>query len=125
MPVDPERRARLYYDRSCGPCTFFAEAAEGMSRGRIDPVPLDGPGAGTDLGDLPTAERFGAAHVVVAGESRRTGPEIVRPLVGLAFGPTVAGVFERFPALDRPLRWLYRQFWEHRQRHGCATAAST
>jgi hypothetical protein len=122
MPLDPERRARLYYDRSCGPCTFLAETVEGLSHGRVDSVPLDGSGSDVDLGDLTESQRYGSAHVVVAGAPRSTGSEIVVPLVGLTFGPALARLFDRHPTLDRPLRWLYRRFWEHRQRHGCVTS---
>jgi hypothetical protein len=122
MPYDPELRARLYYDRSCGPCRFFAGTVEGMSRGRIAAVPLDATRADPDLGDLPDTVRYGAAHVVV-GTDRRSGPEIVGPLVAITFGPTAGRLLGRVPWVDRPLRWMYLRFWEHRRRHGCATEA--
>ncbi|MGP8077177.1 MAG: hypothetical protein ACLQD8_08810 [Thermoplasmata archaeon] len=120
MPFDPERHARLYYDPSCGPCSLFAGTVEGVAHGRVEPVPFDALRADPDLGDLPVPVRYGAAHLVV-GSERRTGPEIVGPLVGMTLGPTAGRLFERFPTLGRPLRWIYLRFWEHRSRHGCST----
>ncbi|MFY9716454.1 MAG: hypothetical protein WAK40_00750 [Thermoplasmata archaeon] len=118
MPLDPERHARLYYDRSCGPCTFLAGAVQGLSHGRVVSAPLDGERSEEDLGDLSAGERYGSAHVVVVGAPRRTGAEIVGPLVGLALGPTADRLFERLPVLDRPFRGLYRLFWDDRRRSG-------
>ncbi|HTP56568.1 MAG TPA: hypothetical protein VML53_07935 [Thermoplasmata archaeon] len=118
MPIDPERHARLYYDRSCGPCTFLAEAVAGAGHGRVESIPLDDPRAAADLADLPPEARFASAHVVRRGD-RRSGAAIVDPILGFTFGTRAEQVVARFPTLDRPLRWLYDRFWEHRQRHGC------
>jgi hypothetical protein len=120
MPVDPERRARLFYDPHCGPCRFLAGAAEGVSHGRLESIPFDAPAARTVLADLAEEVRFDAAHVV-SGSERRSGPEIVASLVGTTFGPRAGELFARFPTLDRPLRWLYLRLWNYRRRSACAT----
>jgi len=123
MPVDAERHARLYFDPSCGPCRFFAESVAGVSRGRVTPVPYDAPASSAELGDLPDPVRYASAHVVRDG-ARASGAAIVRPLLGSTLGPRAALLMDRAPVLERSLEWVYRRFWEHRQRHGCAAAAS-
>ena len=120
MPIDPERHARLYYDRSCGPCTFLAETVAGVGHGRVESIPLDDPRAAVDLVDLPPERRFASAHVVQEG-NRRSGAAIVDPILGFTLGARAEQVVVRFPTLDRPFRWLNERFWEHRQRHGCGT----
>lgn len=111
--------ARLYYDPACGPCRFFARAMAGMGRGHLTSLPFDSGPADVELSDLAEEARFGSAHVV-AGTVRRSGAGIVVPLVGVTFGRTAEDALERWPALGRPLEWLYGRLWEHRRRHGCA-----
>lgn len=121
MPYAAERTARLYYDDACGSCGLFARSVEGLSHHRVGLAPLGSADADAALGDLPTERRFSAAHLV-ENDARRTGVEIVEPLVGLTLGPTAGRLVERFPVLARPLRWAYVRLWTHRQRHGCAAA---
>ncbi|MGB6500753.1 MAG: hypothetical protein WBG19_05070 [Thermoplasmata archaeon] len=115
MPPDPVRPVRLFYDPTCGPCRFLASAAEGLSRGRLESVAFDGPDARVALEDLSEEMRFGAAHVVTADE-RRSGAEIVGPLVATTFGPRLGGLYDLFPTLARPLHWIYWRLWENRRR---------
>jgi len=120
-PADAERHARLYYDPSCGPCTFLADSVRGLSDGRVESVPFNEPAAEADLGALAPTERYGSAHLVEDGRPRRSGPAIAAPLARLALGPTAGALLDRLPVLRRPLEWTYGRFWSHRQRHGCAT----
>ena len=96
MPPDPVRPVRLFYDPTCGPSRFLASAAEGLSRGRLESVAFDGPDARVALEDLSEEMRFGAAHVVTADE-RRSGAEIVGPLVATTFGPRLGGLYRPVP----------------------------
>lgn len=122
MQLDAERHVRLFYDASCGPCRFFAQTVEGVGRGRVVTVPLGDRAADSALAGLAPEERFGAAHLV-DDAGRHSGPGIVGPLLGLTLGPTAGTLAARFPGIERPLRWLYRRFWEYRRRHGCAAGA--
>ena len=119
MSIDVDRHARLYYDPSCGSCRFLAGTVGELSRGRVETVPLTAGAAASDLGDLRDDERSRTAHVV-EGTERRSGPDIVVPLVGLTFGPGVGRLFAQHPTLARPLRWGYGRLWEYRQHRGCA-----
>lgn len=120
MSIDAERRSRLYFDPSCGPCRLFATAVEGAGHGRIEAVPFDGRAAEVDLSALAPEARFGSAHWVEAG-ARRSGDDIVPPLVRATLGPTAAHLVDRAPVLDRSLRRLYRWFWRAREKSGCGT----
>ncbi len=120
MPFVEERAARLYYDRGCGSCTFFARAAVGASHRHLVAVPLDAPGADHDLAGLSAEDRFASAHLVAEGV-RRTGPEILVPLLSFAVGDRASRVLARAPPLDRSVRWLYRRFWNHHRTRGCGT----
>ncbi|MGP8074137.1 MAG: hypothetical protein ACLP74_03820 [Thermoplasmata archaeon] len=121
MPYAEDRVARLYYDRGCGSCSFFARAAEGTSHQRLVAVPLDAPDAERDLGDLADGVRYGSAHLVT-GAGRETGSDIVTPLARLVLGERVARVYGRVPFLDRSFRRVYIRFWNYRRTRGCAAA---
>lgn len=122
MPYAQDRAARLYYDDTCGSCGLFARGVAGLSHHRVDLAPLAGPAGDAALGDLPTDARFAAAYLVDSA-GRRTGAEIVAPLVGLTLGPTAGRLVARFPVLADPLRWTYRRLWAHRQRRGCTSSS--
>ncbi len=111
MPYAEDRVARLYYDRGCGSCTLLARVAVGASHRHLEAIPLDAPAAQRDLADLLDEVRFGSAHLVTDA-SRRTGSDIVNPLLGLALGEKAARLVERIPVADRALRWLYRTLLE-------------
>jgi hypothetical protein len=121
MPYADDRVARLYYDRGCGSCSFFARAAVGTSHQRLVAIPLDAPDAQRDLGDLADTERYRSAHLVTAA-SRETGSDIVTPLAELVLGARMARLYDRIPFLDRSLRRVYLRFWNYRRTRGCAAA---
>lgn len=122
MPYSHERAARLYYDAACGSCGLFARSVAGVSRHRVALTPLASPSAETALAGLSAEERFSSAHLEI-GAARRSGTDIVAPLVGLTLGDAAGRAVDRFPALAAPLRWTYRRLWAHRQRHGCLAVA--
>jgi hypothetical protein len=111
--------AQLYFDSECGPCALFAHTEEWAGRSRVRSLPLDGAEAAGDLADMTEAERFGYAHLVGPGP-RRSGAEMMAPLVGLTLGRTGERVVYDVPAIDRALRWLYVRFWSYRRTRGCA-----
>ncbi len=114
MPLDAERHARLYYDRTCGSCSLFADATERIARGRIEVLPLDSGAADVELSGFAPAARYGSAHLVMDGVHRE-GSEIVVPLTGLALGSAVARLLERCPPIGRSLAFAYRTVQAHRQ----------
>jgi len=114
---------RLFYDPGCGPCTLFARVSEWSSRSRLKSLPYDGPEATRELRDMRDEDRFAYAHLVDA-RGRRSGAEIMNPLVGLTLGPAGERVATRVPPIDRGLRWLYQLFWNYRRAHGCGTASA-
>ena len=112
----------LYYDSHCGPCSLFARTVRGLSRRRLTILPLDGPGADQALSDLDPERRFEYAHVVCHDE-RRSGSDILAPLMEGVFGSPGRRVAEQFPPTRWILRTLYQAFWRHRSNGGCATVA--
>ena len=118
MPYAADRAPRLYYDDGCGPCRFFARAATGVSRRRLEAIPLGALRADVELQGLSGETRYGYAHLV-SGSEVRTGESIVAPLLGLTLGPGWERVARRAPFVDRVLRGLYRRAWEARRARGC------
>ncbi len=113
----------LYYDSHCGPCSLFARSARGLSRRRLTILPLDGPGADRALSDLVLERRFEYAHVVFHDE-RRSGPDILAPLMEEVFGSPGRRFAEQFPPTRWLLRTLYQSFWRHRNNGGCVAVTS-
>jgi hypothetical protein len=116
--VTAEGPARLYYDAGCGPCSFFARAAVGTSRGRLLSVPLADRAADSDLGVLSEETRYDSAHFVDY-RGLRSGSEILGPLIGVAAGEAAERVVLAVPPIRHSLAWLYDQFWEYRRVKGC------
>jgi len=114
---------RLFYDPGCGPCRLFARVSEWASRSRLRALPYDGLEATRELGDLEDEVRFAYAHLV-GPQGRKSGAEIMTPLVGLTFGSAGERVAARVPPVDRGLRWLYERFWNYRRTRGCAAPGS-
>lgn len=115
--------ARLYYDPSCGPCTFFARVNEWASRAHVRALPYDGKEASRELAGMSDALRFSYAHLVDPW-GRRSGSEIMVPLLGLTFGGAAERTASQVPAIDRALRWIYDRFWNYRRTRGCAAGSA-
>jgi hypothetical protein len=113
----------LFYDSTCGPCTFFASVFQGVSRTQLAIEPLDSPDADQALGLMEEEERFGAFHFMVHG-STFTGPEAMTPLVETTFGQTVGRIARDCGPVRGGLRRTYLWFWEYRRTRGCAADRS-
>lgn len=109
----------LYYDASCGPCSWFARLVEWASRRRLRRSPLTSDRAEIDLAGLSESDRFGYAHLV-RGARLESGSTILPGLVDLTFGSAAGRVVRAVPPIDLGMRWLYDRFWEHRRTKGCA-----
>jgi predicted DCC family thiol-disulfide oxidoreductase YuxK len=109
----------MFFDSSCGPCTFWARLTAGLSRSGLRVYPLDGPEADRALQSMSSATRYGYFHIVESGRTW-TGPDAMPAWVGLVGGNRARLVAERAPPVNRLLRLFYNRMWEYRQSHGCA-----
>jgi hypothetical protein len=119
MTPDREPPVRLYYDPGCGPCRFFARSVAWAAHARVRSLPYDGVEADRELAGLSAEDRFAYAHLVDQ-HGRRSGADIMAPLVGLTLGPTGERVVRDVGPADRALRWIYGRFWTYRRTRGCA-----
>jgi len=119
-PSAPDRLAHLYYDASCGPCTFFARVCAWAGRSRVEIAPLGGDEAGRALSDLDESNRFRYAHLV-RGDVRWSGRAIMAPLVGATLGSTAERAVAGAPPVAHLLERLYDRFWRYRAARGCAS----
>jgi predicted DCC family thiol-disulfide oxidoreductase YuxK len=114
----------MFFDASCGPCTFWARISAGLSRGLLEIHPLDGPEADRALAALSSDLRYGSFHIVEPGGTW-SGPDAMPAWIGLMGGRSARRVAERSPPVNRLLRSLYNRFWEYRREKGCASAAAS
>lgn len=112
---------RLFYDGGCGPCSLFARASRGLSRGRVKIVPLQSLEADPDLGRLSPEVREGSFHLVAQG-SLSSGEEALLPWLRATLGPSAAEGVRHVPPARVLMVRLYRRLWEERRRHGCGAA---
>lgn len=112
-------RRPLVHDAHCGPCTLFARTFRGLSRHRLEIHPLDGPESNEALSDLEREHRFAYAHLVLP-DGRRSGADILAPLMEGVLGSPGRRLSKDFPPARWLLRRLYGAFWEHRRAQGCA-----
>lgn len=110
---------RLFYDASCGPCTFWARLTAGLSSTGVEAFALDGPEGDRWLGSMTPELRYSYFHIVEAGRTF-TGPEAMPAWIGLVGGKGARTVAERAPPVNRLLRLAYNRFWEYRRTRGCA-----
>ncbi len=108
----------MYFDASCGPCTFFAHVTAGLSRSDLGVYPLDGPEADDALKSLTSETRYGYFHIVESGRSW-TGPDAMPVWVGLLGGDPARRVAERARPVNRLLRGFYNVFGQYRRSRGC------
>jgi len=113
----------MFFDASCGPCTFFAQLTAGLSRSGLELYPLDGPEADRALHAMPSEARYGSFHIVEAGRTW-TGPDAMPAWVGLVGGPRARLMAETAPPVNRLIRRLYHSFWEYRRSRGCSADGS-
>jgi len=109
----------MYFDASCGPCTFFAQVTAGLSRSNLGVHPLDSPEADRALRFLSSEARYSYFHIVEPGRVW-TGPDAMGAWVGLLAGARARRVAEGARPVNRFLRGFYGMFWEYRRSHGCA-----
>jgi predicted DCC family thiol-disulfide oxidoreductase YuxK len=109
----------MFFDASCGPCTFWARLTAGLSRSGLRIYALDGPQADRDLRSISSELRFGYFHITESGKIW-TGPDAMPAWVGLIGGKRVRAVAERVPPVNRFLRIAYNHVWEYRRTRGCA-----
>jgi predicted DCC family thiol-disulfide oxidoreductase YuxK len=122
--VSTATRPRMFFDASCGPCTFWAHLTAGLSRSRVQVYALDAPEADRAFGSMSPELRYSYFHIV---ESDRTwtGPEAMPAWVGLVGGRSARAVAERAPPVNRLLRLAYNRFWEYRRTRGCAAEGTS
>ena len=109
----------MFFDASCGPCTFWARLTAGLARSGLEVHALDGPEADRAFRSMPSELRFSYFHIVESGRTW-TGPEAMPAWVGLVGGRRARSVAERAPPVNRFLRLAYNRFWEYRRTRGCA-----
>jgi predicted DCC family thiol-disulfide oxidoreductase YuxK len=115
---------RMFYDASCGPCTFWARFTAGVSQVGVDAYPLDGPEADLELGSMAPELRYGYFHIVEPGRIL-TGPDAMPAWIGLLGGKPARALAERASPVKHLLRLGYNRFWEYRRSRGCAADRST
>jgi predicted DCC family thiol-disulfide oxidoreductase YuxK len=109
----------MFFDSSCGPCTFFARITAGLSRSGPEVYPLDGPEADRALQSMSSEARYSSFHIVEPGKTW-TGPDAMPAWVGLVAGNRARWVAEKARPVNRLLRRFYDGFWEYRRSRGCA-----
>lgn len=109
----------MFFDASCGPCTFWARLTAGLSRAGVQIYALDDPEADRAFGSMSSETRYRYFHIVELGRTW-TGPEAMPAWVGLVGGKGARAVAERAPPVNRFLRLAYNRFWEYRRTRGCA-----
>lgn len=109
----------MFFDASCGPCTFWARLTAGLSRSGLEVYTLDGPEADRTFPTMAPERRYSYFHIVESGQTW-TGPEAMPAWVGLVGGKGARTVAERAPPVNRLLRHAYNRFWEYRRTRGCA-----
>lgn len=113
----------MFFDASCGPCTFWARLTAGLSPSGVQVYALDGPEADGALANMAPEQRFSYFHIVEAGRTW-TGSDAMPAWVGLVGGKTARSLAERAPPVNRLLRLVYNRFWEYRRTRGCAAEES-
>ena len=114
----------MFFDASCGPCTFFAHLTAGLSRSGIEVYPLDGPEADRALRSMSSETRYSYFHIVEPGKTW-TGPDAMPAWVGLIGGNRARFVAENARPVNRLLRRFYHSFWEYRRARGCAAEGTS
>jgi len=109
----------MFFDASCGPCTFFARLTAGVSRPPLEVYSLDSPEADRALPSMPSDLRYNYFHILESGKTW-TGPEAMPAWVGLVGGKSARRIAEGAPPVNRFLRLVYNRFWEYRRTRGCA-----
>jgi predicted DCC family thiol-disulfide oxidoreductase YuxK len=110
---------RMFYDASCGPCTFWARLTAGLSHPQVEVYALDGPEADHAFSAMSPELRYSYFHIVESGRTW-TGPDAMPAWVGLIGGKAARVVAEKTPPVNRLLRLAYNRFWEYRRTRGCA-----
>jgi hypothetical protein len=118
---EPRARADLFYDRGCGPCTWFAHASRGLGGSRIRIAPLDGELADRELREMTEEVRYGAFQIAAEGQIY-TGEAALPVWIGLVAGRTAEQVVDRVGVLRSAIARVYRSFWEYRRTRGCSAA---
>jgi len=108
----------MFFDASCGPCTFWAHLTAGLSPTGLGVFPLDGPEADRALQSMSSETRYGSFHIVESGKTW-TGPDVMPVWIGLVGGNRARLVAERARPVNRFLRLFYNTFWEYRRSRGC------
>jgi len=108
----------MFFDASCGPCTFWAHLTAGLSHSRLELHPLDGPEADRALQSISSEARYSYFHIVEPGKTW-TGADAMPAWVGLVGGKRARSVAERASPVNRLLRLFYNSFWEYRRSRGC------
>jgi predicted DCC family thiol-disulfide oxidoreductase YuxK len=99
----------ILYDGDCGLCKWLLAGLLRLDRsGRLRPVALQRPEAGSFLADLDPVERMASMHLVSPDGVRTSGGEALPALLGLLWGGRLpAAILGRFPRLtDRGYRWV-------------------
>jgi predicted DCC family thiol-disulfide oxidoreductase YuxK len=111
--------AYLFYDRGCGPCTWFARVSASVSRSPLRIESLDSPLADVVLGAMDSARRFDSFHLQ-DGSHVYSGADAFAPLVGLVGGPVAERTVRGVPPVRHLIQRVYTAFWEYRRARGCA-----
>jgi predicted DCC family thiol-disulfide oxidoreductase YuxK len=114
----------MFFDASCGPCTFWARFTSGLSRSGVGVYALDGPEADRALPTMAFETRYSYFHIVESGHTW-TGPDAMPAWVGLVAGNGARTVAEKAPPVNYLLRAFYRRFWEYRRARGCAAEGAS
>jgi hypothetical protein len=114
---------RLFFDASCGPCTFFARLTAGISRSGLEVYSLDGAEADRALPGMSASMRYSYFHIVEP-DGIWSGAEAMPVWAGLVGGKGARELAERAPPVNRLLRLVYTRFWEYRRTRGCAADAA-
>lgn len=115
---------QMFFDASCGPCTFWPQLTAGVARSPLELFPLDGPEAKRVLAPLPSEIRNGYFHIVESGKTW-TGVDAMPAWVGLVGGRIARRVAEKAGPVNRLLRLFYHRAWEYRRSRGCAAEGSS
>lgn len=110
----------MFFDSSCGPCTFLAHVTAGFARSDFAVYALDSGEADRALRAMSSETRYDYFHIVEPGKTW-TGPDAMPAWVGIVGGARARLLAEKVPPLNLLLRRVYNRFWEYRRSHGCAT----